>query len=169
MMKRFVSIVLIGIGLLLFFATGMWIYFNNLITHPRIISLPDQVAGLQITDYKSGIQAATDFVNLHGTQFPITSAAIGVYGDNQITVWAAGAPLTFMASGMIEAMREKIAEGNSPFMSLSEINNGRRKVYVLEGMGQRHFYFQSRSLVIWLTAEPAFAEETIQQILEEYP
>lgn len=168
-MKRFVSIILIGIGLLLFFAAGAWIYFNNLITHPAAISLPDQIAGLRITEYKIGAQAAADFVNLHGRQFLISSGAIGVYGDDQITVWAAGAPLDFIASRMVEAMREKIAEGNSPFTPTEQFDQGKRTIYALEGMGQKHFYFQSKNLIIWLAADPSIADIAIQQILEAYP
>ena len=168
-MKRIVSIVLIGIGLLLFLAAGAWIYFNNLITHPTAVSLPDQVAGLRIADYKTGAQAAADFINLHGKQFSIASGAIGIYGDDQITVWAAGAPLDFMASGMVEAMREKITEGNSPFKPIEGFDQGKRTIYVLEGMGQKHYYFQSKNLVIWLASEPTIADAAIQQILEVYP
>lgn len=168
-MKRFVSIILIGIGLLLFFAAGAWIYFNNLISHPTAISLPDQIAGLRIVDYKAGAQAVTDFTNLHGKQFPIATSAIGVYGDDQITVWAAGAPFDFIASRMVDAMREGIAEGNSPFTPIEQFDQGKRTIYALEGMGQKHFYFQSENLIIWLAAEPSIADEALQQILEAYP
>jgi len=168
-MKRIVSIALLGSGLLLFFAAGAWIYFNNLITHPTAVSLPDQVAGLRMTEYKIGAQAAADFINLHDKQFPIASGAIGIYGDNQITVWAAGAPFNFIASRMVDAMQAKIAQGKSPFTPIEQFNRGKRTIYVLEGMGQKHYYFQSKKLVIWLAADPALAEAAIQQILEAYP
>ena len=70
---------------------------------------------------------------------------------------------------MVEAMRERIAEGNSPFTPLSQTTDKNRTVYVLEGMGQKHFYFQSKNLVVWVAVEPALAEAVIQQILEAYP
>ncbi len=65
-------------------------------------------------------------------------------------------------------MREKIAQGNSPFTSINEIYDRNRKVYTLEGMGQKHYYFQSENLVIWLAVDPAFADDALQQILEVY-
>ena len=65
-------------------------------------------------------------------------------------------------------MRQKIAEGNSPFTPVDEFDSRHRKIYVLEGMGQRHYYFQSQNLVIWLAANPAFADKALQQILEVY-
>ncbi len=170
-MKRIASITLIGIGFVLYFAAAGWIYFNNLTTHPTAISLPNQIAGLQIADYKTGALAAANFTNLHGKQFPIASSAIGVYGDDQITVWAAGAPFDFMASRMVKAMREGIAEGNSPFTPIEQLqlNEGKRTIYVLDGMGQKHFYFQSKNLIIWLAADPSIANEALKQILEDYP
>jgi hypothetical protein len=36
-------------------------------------------------------------------------------------------------------------------------------------MGQEHFYFQSKNLVIWVAVDPAFVETVKQQILEAYP
>ena len=146
-----------------------WLYFDNLVNHPAAVHLPDQIAGLQMTDYTTGAQAAAQFEDLHNKQFPLTSGAIGIYGDREITLWAAGAPLDFMASRMVEAMREKITEGNSPFTPIEQFDQGKRTIYVLEGMGQKHFYFQSKNLVIWLATDPVLAEAAIQQILEAYP
>jgi hypothetical protein len=70
---------------------------------------------------------------------------------------------------MTAAMQAKIAQGNSPFTPIDEIQNRDRKVFVLDGMGQRHYYFQSKNLVIWLAANPSVADAAIQQILEVYP
>ncbi len=168
-MRRIVPIFLVGIGLALFFGAAGWVYFNNLVAHPAAVTLPERVAGLAMTEYKTGAQAAADFTNLHGRQFPIASGAIGIYGEDQITLWAAGAPVDFIATRMLDAMQEKIAEGNSPFTPLPELNDSSRTVYVLEGMGQKHFYFQSQNLIIWLAADPTIADQAIQQILEVYP
>jgi len=168
-MKRIFPIGLIALGILSIFGAMGWWYFDSLVNDPTVVPLPEQVAGLSLTNSRTGAQAAGDFVTLHDKQFPITSGAIGIYGDHQITLWAAGAPLNFMASGMVEAMQEKIAKGGSPFTLVEQFNRGTRTIYVLEGMGQRHYYFQSKNLVIWLAADPAIADIAIQQILEAYP
>ncbi len=156
-------------GILLVFTTAGWLYFNNLISKPAAVPLPGQIAGLPLIDRRTGAQAAYDFFILHGEQFPLTSGAVGIYGDHQITVWAAGTPLAVMASRMIEAMREKIAQGNSPFTPVAELKDGGRTIYILEGMGQKHYYFQSENMVIWLAVDPSIADEAIRQILEAYP
>lgn len=168
-MKRAFPLLLITAGILLTTGATAWAYFNNLTRQPQAVYLPDSIAGLQITDSKSGAPAVADFEDLHGKQFPITSGSIGIYGHQQITLWAAGVPSEAVASNMTYAMREKIAKGNSPFIPLSEVNDENRKVYVLEGMGQKHYYFRSNNLVIWLAADPAIADAAIQQVLEVYP
>jgi len=168
-MKRIISIGLIMGGILLIFGTLAWSYFGSVTGQPTKMSLPKSIAGLQITNYKTGGQAVAEFENLHGKQFPVTSGAIGIYGNREITLWAAGAPSEAIALEMTNAMREKIAKGNSPFTPMEQFNQGNRTVYVLEGMGQKHYYFQSKNLVIWLAVDPAFADQALQQILEVYP
>ena len=168
-MRRILPTLLVGIGILLLVGPTGWLYFSSLVNHPAAVPLPDQIAGLQMTDYTTGAQAATQFEDLHNKQFPLTSGAIGIYGDHEITLWAAGAPLNFMATRMVDAMQEKIANGNSPFTPLEQFTQGSRTIYVLEGMGQIHYYFQSKNLIIWLAADPSTADEALEQILEAYP
>jgi hypothetical protein len=35
--------------------------------------------------------------------------------------------------------------------------------------GQKHFYFQSRKLIVWFAVDPERAEEALNQILKFYP
>ena len=168
-MRRILPVLLIGLGVLLVLGPVGWLYFDGLVSHPAVVPLPDEIAGLQITDHKTGAQAAAEFEKLHGKQFSLTSGAIGVYGRSQITVWAAGTPLNFMASEMVDAMKDKIAKGNSPFTPMTELRHNNRIIYALEGMGQRHYYFQSKNLVIWLAADPSVADDALQQTLEAFP
>lgn len=168
-MRRILPTLLVGIGTLLIAVPTGWLYFSSLVNHPAAVPLPDQIAGQQMTNYTTGAQAATQFEDLHNKQFPLTSGAIGIYGNHEITLWAAGTPLNFMAARMVNTMEEKIAKGNSPFTPLEQFVQGPRTIYVLEGMGQIHYYFQSKNLVIWLSANPSIADQALEQILEVYP
>jgi hypothetical protein len=94
---------------------------------------------------------------------------MGVYGNQQITVWIAGTSSEAIASQMVDAMRARIAEGNSPFTPVTESINHNRPIYVLEGMGQKHFYFHAKNLVVWVAVDPALADTVIQEVLEAYP
>lgn len=168
-MKRLFPIGLIVLGIALLLGALGWFYLDNLVSHPAVMPVPKQIAGLPLTDRMTGAQAAENFINLHNQKFLITSGAIGFYGSNQAALWVAGAPFSFMAAGMVNSMRDKIAEGNSPFIPMNEFKIGGRTIYEMEGMGQRHFYFQSNNLVIWLAADPSIADEAIEQILEAFP
>ena len=166
-MKRFIPPVIIALGIVLSFSA-----FSLLLKSPArsldTVDLPNQLVGLSLTDSQQGTDAIAVITDLHAQEFPVDFGAVGIYGDRDIIVWVAGAASESIAVEMTNAMQQKIAEGNSPFTPVDEIDARNRKVYVLEGMGQRHYYFQSQNLVIWLAANPAFADKALQQILEVY-
>jgi hypothetical protein len=168
-MKRSLSLILMFLGTLIVLAVFGWAFVENSIGHPATLSLPGQLAGLPLSSQMAGPQAVAEFSNLHGEQFPLISGAFGIYGNNQVTLWVAGAPLNLMAARLVTAMRDKIAEGNSPFTPSGEYQDNKRTIYTLEGMGQKHFYFQSHNLVIWLAADADIADAALQQLKEIYP
>lgn len=150
---------------------GIWIY-NQKVQHPEPAPLPDQVAGLALTQTLMAEDAIAEFTQLHGNDFPLTSGAVGMYGnDHSLTLWVAGAPFQYIANRLLVAMRDKIAKtsGSSPFTPAGERREGSRTVYELDGLDQKHFYFQSGKMIVWLAAEPERAEEVLAQILKFYP
>ena len=167
-MKRSFPLVLITLGLLLTVSALGQLYLNNGPSSSGVINLPKELAGLSLTQTRMGSEAIAEFADLHGKEFPVVAGAIGIYGDSQITLWVAGAGSESTAIEMTRAMQSKIAQGNSPFTPVNEINDRNRKIYALEGMGQKHYYFQSNNLVIWLAVDPNLADEALQQILEIY-
>lgn len=168
-MKRTPASLLILTGIAIAFTAFGWLYYEQKIDNPAPVSIPDGLAGLPLIDQQTGNQAALDFSQLHGKQFPLMSGAVGIYGNQQATLWVAGAPLKNMATEMIHAMRDKIAEGRSPFLPTGELSANGRTIYSLDGMGQKHYYFQSGNLVIWLAVEPTLADTALQQLQEYYP
>jgi hypothetical protein len=167
-MKRIFPLALITLGLLLSVMALGQLYLNNRASTSDVINLPKELAGLSLTQTQTGSEAIAEFADLHGKEFPVVTGAIGIYGNNQITLWVAGAQSESTAIEMTSAMQSKIAQGNSPFTPVNEIKDGNREIYALEGMGQKHYYFQSNNLVIWLAVDPNLADEALQQILEVY-
>lgn len=167
-MKRIVPLGIITLGILLSAGALSQLYLNSRASSLATIDLPKQLAGLNMTESKAGAEAIREFTDLHGREFPVTSGAIGIYGNSQITLWVASTPAESVAAELTNAMQERIAQGNSPFTPVSEINDNNRNVYMLDGMGQKHYYFHSKNLVIWLASEPTSADAAIQQILEIY-
>ena len=168
-MKRIFPLALIAFGILLSVAAFGQIYRTSQNPVSKTGNLPTQVAGFNLTYAKSGDAAISEFTSMHGREFPVTTGEIGYYGDRAITLWVAGTSTESIAAEMVNNMQVRIAEGNSPFTPVNEFQNGHRTVYVLDGMGQKHYYFQSKDLVIWLAAPPSIAEKAIQQLLEVYP
>ena len=169
-MKRIFPLALVTLGILLSFAAFGQLHRGTLRATPEESgALPAQIAGLDLSSYESGEAAISEFTSMHGQEFPVTSGSIGYYGNGRITLWLAGTGNKSIAADMVSNMQARIAEGNSPFTPIDEIQNNDRKVYLLEGMGQKHYYFQSNNLVIWLASDSSTADEAIQQILEVYP
>lgn len=168
-MKRVFPLALVTLGILLSLAGFGQLYRDNRGAALETGDLPIQMAGLDLTNSVSGEPAIAEFTSMHGKEFPVTSGSIGYYGDGRITLWLAGTSKQSIAAEMVGNMQARIAEGNSPFTPVKEIQDNNRIVYVLDGMGQKHFYFQSENLVIWLASDRSIADKAIQQILEVYP
>lgn len=169
-MRRLSALGVILLGLLLASSGVGYALFSQAVDNPDAAPLPERIAGLPLVGRSAGWQAVGELTRLHGKGFPLSSGAVGMYGDqHQVKLWVAGTPVQPLASRMLAAMEDKIAEGNSPFTPLGEHSDGGRVIYELEGMGQKHFYFQSGNLLIWLAADTDLAEEALTQILEFYP
>ena len=166
-MKRIIPPVIIALGIVLSFS-AFSLLLKSSTRSSAPVDLPTQLAGFNITESQQGMDAIAVITDLHGQEFPVDFGAVGIYGDRDVIVWVAGAASESIAVEMTNAMQQKIAEGNSPFTPIDEIDSRNRKIYALKGMGQRHYYFQSQNLVIWLAAHPAFADKALQQILEVY-
>jgi hypothetical protein len=161
-----------GLVLLILIGTaGFWSY-NQRVQNPAPVPLPERIADLPLTQSLQAEEAVAEVSRLHWDDIPLSSGAVGMYGtDHSITLWVAGASYQTMADRMMVAMREKIARpsGNTPFSPVGEHQVGSRTLYELDGMSQKHFYFQSGKLIVWLAADPERAEEATAQTLEFYP
>ena len=170
MVKRKLPLILIIIGLSFMLTSAAYAWFAGAVNHPGEAPLPEQLAGNRMVSSIEGEAAIAEMENLHGKEFPLVSGAIGRYGaEGQGTLWVSGAPFKLMATRMVSSMRDKIAQGRSPFTPIGEQKNGKRTIYELEGLGQSHFYFQSGSLLIWLAVDANQAEQALAEVLEFYP
>ncbi len=84
-------------------------------------------------------------------------------------IWAAGTASTNETRRLLEEMRDKIAQGGSPFQPTGVRSIANREIYALDGMGQKHFYFQSGKTLVWLAANAEIADQALEQTLDFYP
>lgn len=168
-MKRYLPFVLIALGALLVLTGAGSAYLNQLVQNPQPAPLPVRLAGLSLIAKNEGAIALREVSELHGQDFLLTSGAVGRYGTNhEATLWVSGAPHPLIAARMIASMHEKIGQGNSPFVPLGTRQHNQHTIHELEGMGQKHFYFQSGNLIVWLAVDPELAEQVLQETLAFY-
>jgi hypothetical protein len=170
-MKRNLGpIVLAAAGLLLIVGGLGYGRLSDAVANPGPAVLPQRVAGLPLSQADYGAAAVAEVTRLHGQSFSLTSGAHGVYGhrDETATLWVAGAPSRLIAGRMVTAMAEAIDTKESPFTPLGLRRVNGRPVYELTGLGQRHYYFRSAALVIWLAADESIAETVLAETLDFY-
>ena len=167
---RFLAYGLIFIGLLIL-TVGIGYYLSlSAPQGPGPTQLPVQIAGLPLTNLTTGQQAIEEINQLHGKAFELTSGAVGSYGqDNQVIMWVAAATDIPTAVEILVAMRDRIDEGNSPFTPTGELQSGKRTIFILDGLGQVHFYFQSGKQIVWVAADAPLVEKTLQQVVDLFP
>jgi len=170
MPKRLPPGAMIAFGVILVISALFYLGFKGIIAGSDASNLPKSLTDLPLTAATYGSEAVQEITRLHGKEFPLVSGAMGMYGSSdQATLWVAGFADDPTAAQILRAMHEKIASVDTPFTPTGEEQITGRTVYLLNGMGQKHIYFQSSSLVIWLAVNPEIAEKAIQQILKAYP
>jgi hypothetical protein len=167
-MNKNLPLLLVLSGLLLSGLAAGYYLFTSRIEQPGTAPLPPSVAGLSLRSTSIGRAAASEINRMHRQEFAMTTASVGIYGANQATIWAASAPTRFSAGRMLDLMVVRIDEGKSPFTPLGERKDGNTTIYELDGLGQKHFYFQSKQLLIWLAADFDLAEAALGETLEYY-
>jgi len=160
------------IGPLLLFAIGAILVLGGigwLTLTGGEIRVPDSLAGWPLSEQVTGPEALRQIERLHGKGFPLTDGAVAHYGGNRATLWISSTWLPVMAARQVEAMADRIAEGQSPFTPTGQEVIEGKTVYTLSGMGQTHYYFQHKRLVIWLAASPSIARQSLTDLLQSLP
>lgn len=167
---RRLSIILALLGILLVTSGLAYGAYQRAIATPGPAPLPPTLAELPIVEEQSGPEAAQNIAHLHRQTFPLSGAAVGTYRDaaGSATLWVSESPLAPLAGRMEQAMEEAIAAGNSPFIPEATRQVEGRAVRVLTGMGQKHYYFRSGKLVVWLAADEALAQAALADVLAFY-
>lgn len=168
-MKRPLSYFLFISGLLLLSGALLFLWHTTLRPSLSAVTVPDAIAGIPLSGKLIGEKAVTEIQRMHGVDFPMTGGAVAVYGDQNIILWVSGTSAKSQAEQLIQRMEVSIAEGRSPFTPNGVRVFDGHAVYDLTGLGQRHFYFQSGDLVIWLAADEGIADRALKETLQFYP
>jgi len=169
MSKRVIPILLMIIGFLIFISAVGILLSPKLASTPQKELLPQALGGLPLNQAIYGPEAIAGVIELHGVDFPLEDAAIGQYGNQgEITLWVSVEPDAATAAELNNLMTEKINEGRSPFTLPVIQQFGGTPVYVLEGLGQMHYYWQAGDLILWLAADYEIANVVLEECLDFY-
>lgn len=168
--KPILPFVLIGTGAIVLILAAIFLLRDaGQPQQPRAL-LPPALRGLALTEQTLGPAAVAGVIELHGVDFELSDAAIGVYGSqSQATLWISVEPDADTAVQLTDLMSEKINAGRSPFTLPTVSSVAGKQVYALTGLGQQHYYWQAGELVIWLSANFDIAAQALQECLAYYP
>ncbi len=153
----------VGFGVLLF----LCFMLIALVSRPEdALPLPRAIAGYPLRSHTFGPEAADEIRRMHRGTFPLTGAAIGIYGNSDAILWVAETWGGVGASILERGMTEAIERVDSPFTPVGVRNVQGVKVHELTGTGQVHFYFRLGNQVYWLAIAPERAEQGLQEVLE---
>lgn len=154
----------VALGVLAFVAQALW---SNTGSPQTTASIPQKIAGLGLQKSETGPQAVENFNRLHGKDVGATTGWVGYYEGNGI-VWVAEVANEARAYQLMDAMTRRIRAGNDMFGNLDQLRVGDQAIFTVVGQGQRHYYYQRGSKVIWIAApriaERAFLDDALRQI-----
>ena len=134
---------------------------------PLLRSAPPTVAGLELHHQLTGERAMGAIQRMHGkADIGITDVWIAQYGEDvSAMLYVSASRNRAAAKTLLTDMRDRIAEGNTPFRGIHDTRIFGADVYVMAGQGQIHFLFTDGKRVVWLSADPPVACTALAEIL----
>ncbi len=168
-MRKILPIFFLIAGLLLVVGASAYLWHLALpIPKADTSTPPEQVAGVKRMQLLTGPEAIASINQLHGKDFPLTGGQVAVYGENSLTLWVSETADEAAAKALTNQMAATIAQGNSPFTDEGELAVGGFSIHALSGLGQVHYYWQSRNLVVWVAADEALASQSLHELMTFY-
>ncbi|MDR5695151.1 MAG: hypothetical protein QN198_01775 [Armatimonadota bacterium] len=135
------------------------------------LDLPPVLAGLRLEEVVTGRAAVEEINRLHGRPVISDSGVIAQYGGElgKATVWITRARSPLQATWLLWRMNRRMRRGIQVFSAPQQLEMEGRVVFVTEGLGQKHFYYQSGALILWLAAPPYVADGALRELLRRFP
>lgn len=166
--KRLLSYIFFVLGIVIV-AGALW-YSLHIGRFKKVVpDVPQEITGLAMTQFISGPEAVGNIQQLHGVEIPLAGGVVAANGNQNIILWVSDAGDVTTAMELTELMRDRIAEGGSPFVELGDFELEGKTIFALDGLGQVHYYWQAGNLVIWLAVDVDLAEHAMREMIVFYP
>jgi len=132
--------------------------------------LPETIGQFELAGSMKGEQAKQSVSALHrGIRMDVEEAEIGEYfsGNSKAKLWISKSKNDSEAEILFGKMTAEISKGTSPFGMPKETTLKGIKMIELEGMGQKHYYYQTKDEVVWLSVDTSLGKETIADLIEK--
>ena len=127
---------------------------------------PQEIAGYRLQGTLSGPDAVASMEQLHGEEIGIVTGWIARYEDGG-TIWLAEAADKETAGRLVQAMTDRIADGNESFAHLQTGKHEGLTIYSVLGQGQRHYYYAQDKRLVWVATPPGAEETFFSDALEK--
>ena len=131
-------------------------------------ALPQDILGYKITRKVSGSEAVQMVNRLHLQAVTDTENEIGFYEKDakQTIIYITYYQSETNAQSDLLKMIDKISPENSVFINGGQIESNNFITYSYFGMGQTHFIFRNRQMLIWLSVDTMIAKDFLDTYTE---
>jgi hypothetical protein len=168
-LRKSIPYVLFLLGVVLLGAAVFYVWHTAPAPTGAGAEVPLTISGFSLTQKQTGAAALASVKQLHVSDFPAVAAVTASYGQQSATLWVVEADSEGQALELATSMEQSIANGGTPFTPVGVFQFSGRDVYMLDGLGQSHFYFKSGKNIIWLAVNAAAAEQALKELLAFYP
>jgi hypothetical protein len=166
-MKKILPLLFMLIGVIIV-GVAAFVFLRTSTSTSAPTAFPESIIGIPLTDHLIGDEAIASIAELHGKTIPLADGVVAVYGDQTLTLWVSAAENESAAADLTQLMVTRIAEGRSPFTDKGILSFEGVDVYYLEGLGQKHFYWQSKNLVLWIAVDEEYAGDALTEVIQFY-
>ena len=129
--------------------------------------LPEKLYGFKLVNKLSGNEAKKFVDQLHLNEVAPQKNEIGFYESTvgKLMIYVTYYDDNAKSQSEYEKMISKISPENSVFYDPSIIVTNQKHLYRCYGMGQFHYVFPSGSELYWVSVDPGFGDEFIEEYL----
>jgi len=131
------------------------------------LRVPAALAGTPVVSTLRGPAALEAIGRLHGRRIAAADALVARYAGGA-TVWISASSSPLKASSLLWRMNRGLAGGTRVFSDPRPRQLGGRTIFMTEGQGQQHAYYQSGRYVLWI-ASPGDVGRALEDLLDLYP
>jgi hypothetical protein len=130
------------------------------------IAVPDELAGLKLSELTKGEKAAELINALHRSAIVGEQNVVAHYqGRGEVTLYVSRMASKPEARSLFDSMSQRLAGNPSPFGHSRQVKRQGILMRSVTGLGQLHYTFAQGNSVYWLSADLTIADQAVNDLL----